>query len=124
MPERACARLSVFAREKEEEKGDMGSERGGRAGGDAMRCPDCFNPTGNAAVSSVTAERACVRACLCLKLCMCARPCLCVGVKNPSRVILHPYNRYICMTLTSSKIRLFLHIRINDVLHKDQWELR
>lgn len=28
VPERACPRLSVFAREKEEEKGDMGSERG------------------------------------------------------------------------------------------------
>lgn len=60
----ACvrARKCVSVRERE-----MGREN-------AMRCPDCFNPTGNAAVSSVTAERACVRA----RLKLCVHVCMCV----------------------------------------------
>lgn len=60
---RACARGACVP----EREGD---------GEKAMRCPDCFNPTGNAAVSRVTAERACVRAS--------AR--VCVGVQIRSRL--------------------------------------
>lgn len=71
---RVCAGVRAFVRER--------GRKTERERESAMRCPDCFNPTGNAAVSSVTAARACVRVSNCAR----ARACVCVGVENPSKL--------------------------------------